>query len=185
MRLGQPHNRRLACRVHRQPHGGDDPTDAPDVDDGPSPPARGHRGRDLLGQEEDVPEVDRDLGVEEFRGDGGGGTAGVGGGVVDEDVDSWVGGEDGGDGVLEGRDGGEVAVVVEEGGVGDGEIWVGGGEVVDELVGGGVVDVEEVDGAGLLDECCDERGADAGGASGDEDGAVVEGGVDRELGRAG
>jgi hypothetical protein len=163
---------------------GDQGGDGAHVDDGAL--ACGlHAGDDGLRGEELVGEVQGHTLVPVFGGDVFDAVAVVAGGVVDEDVWCAEGGDDVGEGGLEGGDVGEVAAAVEG--------WVGGvAEGFDEGNGGLVGYVEE-DYAGVLEgELFDGGGAYALSAPGDENQLVGEawvggedaGWVHRELGVA-
>ena len=155
----------LGGDVEGQAGGGDEPGDGTHVDDGAAA-GGAHGGDDGLDGEEEGAEVGGDGAVPGLGGDFFDGVALVVGGVVDEDVDGGVGGEDLIDGGLEGGEVGEVAVDVLRSGA------AFGGEGGDEGVGGGVLDVEEGDAGALAGEVGDEGRADAGCAAGDEDDAV-------------
>jgi hypothetical protein len=164
----------LGGDVDGKARGRDDPGDRTHINDGAAL-ALLHAGKNGLGDEELVLEVEGEGAVPGGGGYVFGGVAGVVAGVVDEDVESGVGGEEGGEGAVEGGLVGEVAGEV------DGRVRVMG-EAGEEGLGGGVVAIEEEDLGALGGEGFDERGADAAGAAGDEDEAVAEAGVGGELG---
>jgi hypothetical protein len=128
-----------------------------------------------LGAEELVLEVHGDPVVPVFGCDRIERVAVVAGGIVDQDRDVAVGPRGLGDGFPEGCDVAEIGLEEERGGMARG---LGGGHGLQARF---PVEIDEGDLALLLGEGQDGGGADAGAATGDQDGAAFEARIGREL----